>query len=200
MPNSSSLTRPLSTAKQGMVMKISESQISTISPNYLYLEAEFSIELLNWCRCVSFSSSSIWSLARDQAFSKSPITSWSSLLFLSIGSTTSMFSEYFLNSILNRLNVFLTYSETFLMAAVLEILEASYSALIRTSSLKSSRPFPCTFVTGLISHSLCTSYFLTSLMSPLISPLSSYWRVCSCWTACVTNLLASFSITMSSKT
>lgn len=171
-PFSSSFIKPLRTARHGMVMNISESHVSTISPNCLYFSAEFSIALLSWLSCYSFSSYSMWSLASDQAFSRSPTTSDSSLLLRSIGSTTSMFSAYFLISMRKRWKVCLTCSEIFLIAAVLEALEESFSDKRRTSSLKSSRPLPWTLVTGLISQSLWTSCLRMS--SPLRFPFSSY--------------------------
>jgi 20S proteasome alpha/beta subunit len=48
------------------------------------------------------------SFAKVHAFSISPITSYSSWLFRSMGSTTSMFSEYLRSSVLNKLKVLLT--------------------------------------------------------------------------------------------
>lgn len=76
--SSSLLIRPLRTARQGMLMKMSESHISTISPKALYLREADSMARLRDCRCESLSSSQMCSFASVQDLSRSPRTSWSS--------------------------------------------------------------------------------------------------------------------------
>ena len=49
IPFSSSLIKPLSTAKHGIVMNISDSQVSTISPKNLYFLEAYSIAWLSAC-------------------------------------------------------------------------------------------------------------------------------------------------------
>jgi hypothetical protein len=93
-----------------------------------------------------------YSLPFSHADSKSFRASTSSGLFFSYGSTTSIFSLYFLSNILKLAKLCLIYSESFLTAIDLfvdTVLE-TLSAEKRISDLRSSRPLPLVFATELI--------------------------------------------------
>ena len=72
-----------------------------------------------------------------------------------------MFSEYLEISILKSLKVCLTCSASFFTADEEQVIAVD-SALKSTSILKSFRPLPLTFATGLISQSLSKRSFLCS--------------------------------------
>jgi len=196
---SSSWIRLLRTASPGIAMKISESQVSSISLKALCLLAAASTAVLSDARCWQRSASMTWLYARAHAFSRSPITSANSWLLRSMGSTTSMFSEYLPINFLKTCSVLLTCSASFLTAALYPVQKRS-SHLARVSALKSLRPFPLTLVTGLISLIFATISLYSSCLSPAVSPLSMACKLFSRLMACTTKRRASFSMTMSSKT
>lgn len=160
----------------GIAMKISESQFSSISQKALYFLDAFSMAELKDYSYNNLSVSIIWSLVSDHAFSRSFITSASSWLFLSIGSTTSIFSPYLRISILKTWKVLFTCSAIFLTARdwLEESLEERTSShLTSRSYLKSHLPFPWMLVTGLISQILSINWSLSVFSSPWqSSPLS----------------------------
>ena len=145
-----------------------------------------------------------------QVFSNSTKISTSSTLFLSYGSTTSIFYSYFFKRFLKSMNVFLILSAKALTALDwwgLTLLNMP-SAASRISLLRSSLPIPSGFATELILPKVWITFVLFKLysgVSTTILPL--YFSLCSIpessfsfSIASVMKRLASASMSMSSST
>lgn len=92
-----------STIRLGILKNISASLHSTCSLKTLYLWQILSILTQNWINWSLVAESCNYSFPRVHEFSYISINSTSSLLFLSYGSSASMFSLYFLSNTLKQL-------------------------------------------------------------------------------------------------
>lgn len=193
-----------------MIKNISASRCSRSSANYLCFSAVASITYekcrSQWHFLESKKQVSPW----VHAFSYSTRISTSSQLFLSCGSTTSMFYSYFLRRFLKSQNVFLMRSARPRTAFDYAGLIRRYipSAAKRTSLPKSSRPIPSGFATELIFPRtwmtlplFCAySQVSTTILPRDFSRASIYVSSFSNYMASVIKRLASASISMSSST
>ena len=206
----SSPSRLFNISSEGMITKISASRLSNYSSKLLCFSPVASITEEKWMSWWHF----LWSIKYVRpwvhVFSNSTRISTSSTLFLSCGSTISMFYSYFLSRFLKSRKAFLILSASALTAldwCGLTLLKIP-SAASRISLDRSSLPIPSGLATELILPRIYISFALLLLYSWLsfaifprrFSLFSIYESSFSVSIASVMKRLASASININSRT